>query len=179
MFINSSCGSRFTLKLKVTPKIWFLKPYWNFNRPIPDQFQNFFPVTPESRVWTIWTKFCRPMFETFFEIWSFYTYASITFHLPSIIFVILFHFAKQWKFKLVKSLLIGTIQWDFGSLECVRLLYWNYYSRGNFVRGIFCAYQNFEKWPLGGQNADFMLFKLNNRLVNRRLSRNSAFLLYF
>ena len=36
-----------------------------------------------------------------------------------------------------------------------------------------------KKWPLGGQNADFMLFKLNNRLVNRRLSRNSAFLLYF
>ena len=75
--------------------------------------------------------------------------------------------------------LVGTIQWDFGSPECVQLLYWNYYSRGNFVRGIFCAYQNFEKWPLGVQNADFMLFKLNNRLVNRRPSPNPAFLLYF
>ena len=32
---------------------------------------------------------------------------------------------------------------------------------------------------LGGQNGDFMLPKLNNRLVNRRLSRNSAFLLHF
>ena len=31
---------------------------------------------------------------------------------------------------------------------------------------------------LGGQNGDFMLPKLNNRLVNRRLSRNSAFLLH-
>ena len=41
-------------------------------------------------------------------------------------------------------LYIGTIQWDFGTLECVRLLL-NFYSRGNFVRGIDCAYQNFKK----------------------------------
>ena len=37
---------------------------------------------------------------------------------------------------------------------------------GNFIRGIDWTYQNLKKWPLGGQNGDFMLSKLNNRLVN-------------
>ena len=34
-------------------------------------------------------------------------------------------------------------------------------------------------WPLGGQNADFILLKLNNRLVDHQVSRNSTFLLFF
>ena len=36
-----------------------------------------------------------------------------------------------------------------------------------------------KKWPLGGQNGDFILSKLNNRLVNHRVTRNSIFLLHF
>ena len=35
------------------------------------------------------------------------------------------------------------------------------------------------KWPLGGQNADFILLKLNNRLVDHQVSWNSTFLLVF
>ena len=34
-------------------------------------------------------------------------------------------------------------------------------------------------WPLGGQNADFILLKLNNRLVDHQVSWNSTFLLFF
>ena len=34
-------------------------------------------------------------------------------------------------------------------------------------------------WPLGGQNADFILLKLNNQLVDHQVSRNSTFLLVF
>ena len=34
-----------------------------------------------------------------------------------------------------------------------------------------------KKWPLGGQNSDFMVLKLNNRLVDHRISENSTFLL--
>ena len=36
-----------------------------------------------------------------------------------------------------------------------------------------------KKWPLGGQNGGFILLKLNNQQVNRRVTRKSIFLLHF
>ena len=77
------------------------------------------------------------------------------------------------------SLSIGTIQWDFQYLECAWLLCGNLAARGNFISEIDCAYQNLKKWPLGGQNGDFILSKLNNQLVNHRVIRKSIFLLHF
>ena len=79
------------------------------------------------------------------------------------------------KFPLFERQLVGTISWDFGSLECVLLLCGNFQSRGNFIRGIDWAYQNLKKWPLRCQKGDFMLSKLNNRLVKHHPSRNPAF----
>ena len=72
---------------------------------------------------------------------------------------------------------LGTIQWDFRYLECARPLSWNFHPGGNFIRGIDCAFQNVKRWTLGGQNSDFMLSKLNNRLVDHRVSEISTFLL--
>ena len=79
---------------------------------------------------------------------------------------------------------VCAIQWDFGSLECVRLLYTETPCTETPILEVIL----FEEWitliiiskklPLGGQNADFMLLKINNRLVNHFLSRNSSFLFH-
>ena len=40
---------------------------------------------------------------------------------------------------------LGTIPWDFGSLECALLSFWIFQLGGNFIRGIDLAYQNLTK----------------------------------
>ena len=70
-------------------------------------------------------------------------------------------FVFSFKYLIKKHCLIGTIQWNFRSLEYVRLLYWNSYSRGNFVRGIDCAYRFRHRIP--------WTFEKNNKKVKFRL----------
>ena len=50
---------------------------------------------------------------------------------------------------------------------------------GDYIRSIDFANLNLKKRPLGGQNGDFILSKLNNQLVNHRVTQKSIILLHF
>ena len=76
--------------------VFTTKLEWRATNTVPDQFQNF---CPESRVWTIWTKFCRPMFQTFLKFEVFYLRVNnFPFALHNIR-----HFISLWKTMYVQT----------------------------------------------------------------------------
>ena len=134
MFINSSCASRFTLKK--SSNTWLT--YYRVNQD-KAEFRRFLPVNYSGPMGQILPYGDRKIRARIFEFWKIFTYASITFHLPSIIFAILFHFWKQCKFKLVNLLFadesvtnknyIISMKQNCYSLDCLDVICKNNNSR--------------------------------------------------
>ena len=135
MFINSSCASRFTLKksLKTHALLTTVSTRIRLNSEI------FFGLIIPDHVDQILPYGDRKIRARIFEYWKIFTYASMTFHLPSIIFAILFHFWKQCKFKLVNLLFadesvtnknyIISMEQNCYPLDCLYVICKNTHSR--------------------------------------------------
>ena len=79
-----------------------------------------------------------------------------------------FHFFKNGHFSILTQWIIFRYQsLGFRRPECIPLLYWNFYPKLNFIQSIL------KKWPLDGQNKDF-IFK--NWPAYHYISQNPAFL---